>query len=79
MGKLGPEEIILILLVVLLLFGAKRIPEIGASLGKGIREFKGSLSGKDAHVSGSSPADAADRDALETREEDEKVKPRRLL
>ena len=36
-------EIILIFLVVLLLFGAKRLPEIGSALGKGIREFKGSV------------------------------------
>lgn len=42
-GGLGMWEIILIFLVVLLLFGAKRLPEIGASLGKGIREFKGSV------------------------------------
>ena len=40
MGGLGPFEILLILLVVLLLFGAKRIPEIARGLGKGIREFK---------------------------------------
>ena len=39
----GPWEIFLIFLVVLLLFGAKRLPEIGSSLGKGIREFKGSM------------------------------------
>lgn len=42
-GGLGMWEMILIFLVVLLLFGAKRLPEIGSSLGKGIREFKGSL------------------------------------
>jgi sec-independent protein translocase protein TatA len=42
-GGLGMPELILIFLVVLLLFGAKRLPEIGSSLGKGIREFKGSL------------------------------------
>jgi len=36
-------EMILIFIVVLLLFGAKRLPEIGSSLGKGIREFKGSI------------------------------------
>jgi sec-independent protein translocase protein TatA len=36
-------ELILIFLVVLLLFGAKRLPEIGSSLGKGIREFKSSV------------------------------------
>lgn len=39
-GNLGAGEVILIFMVVLLLFGAKRLPEIGASLGKGIREFK---------------------------------------
>ncbi len=42
-GGLGMWEVLLIFLVVLLLFGAKRLPEIGSSLGKGIREFKGSL------------------------------------
>lgn len=40
---LGMGELILIFLVVLLLFGAKRLPEIGSSLGKGIREFKSSV------------------------------------
>ncbi len=43
MGNLGFTEIMVILLVVLLLFGAKRLPEMGASIGKGIREFKKSL------------------------------------
>ncbi len=40
MGSLGPFEILLIFLVILLVFGAKRIPEIARGLGKGIREFK---------------------------------------
>jgi sec-independent protein translocase protein TatA len=40
MGSFGPLEIILIFLVVLLIFGAKRIPEIARGIGKGIREFK---------------------------------------
>ncbi|HWN83044.1 MAG TPA: twin-arginine translocase TatA/TatE family subunit, partial [Candidatus Udaeobacter sp.] len=44
MGNLGFTEIMIILLVVLLVFGAKRLPEIGASMGKGIREFKKSIS-----------------------------------
>ena len=43
-GEIGIEKILLILVVVLLLFGAKRIPEIGSSLGRGIREFKRSIS-----------------------------------
>jgi sec-independent protein translocase protein TatA len=42
-GGIGPQEIMLIFLVVLLLFGAKRIPEIGSAMGKGIREFKSSV------------------------------------
>ena len=42
-GSLGMGEMIVIFLVVLLLFGAKRLPESGSSLGKGIREFKGSI------------------------------------
>lgn len=40
MGSFGPMELALIFLVVLLVFGAKRIPEIARGLGKGIREFK---------------------------------------
>lgn len=42
-GNLGMWEMLVILFIVLLLFGARRLPEIGGSLGKGIREFKGSL------------------------------------
>src|SRR5215831_12220386 len=45
MGNIGAPEIILLLLVALLLFGAKRLPEIGRSLGSGMREFKDSVSG----------------------------------
>jgi sec-independent protein translocase protein TatA len=42
-GPIGWPEIIIILIVALLLFGAKRLPEIGKSMGKAIREFKKSL------------------------------------
>ncbi len=42
-SQIGMPEILLILLVVLLVFGAKRLPEMGAAMGKGIREFKKSL------------------------------------
>jgi sec-independent protein translocase protein TatA len=45
MGSLGPQEIILIMVAALLLFGAKRLPELGRSLGQGMREFRRSLSG----------------------------------
>jgi len=40
MSMPGPLEIVVILVVVLLLFGAKRLPEIGKALGEGIKEFK---------------------------------------
>jgi sec-independent protein translocase protein TatA len=43
-GNLGLPEILLILVIMLLVFGARRLPEIGSSFGKGIREFKRSLS-----------------------------------
>ena len=45
MGNIGAPEIIALLLLALLLFGAKRLPEIGRSLGSGMREFKDSVSG----------------------------------
>lgn len=41
--NLGPMEMILVAVVLLLLFGAKRLPELGSGLGKGIREFKRSI------------------------------------
>jgi sec-independent protein translocase protein TatA len=41
--NLGVWELLIIMLVVLLIFGAKRLPEIGQSMGKGIREFKKSI------------------------------------
>jgi sec-independent protein translocase protein TatA len=40
-------ELVIVLLVALLVFGPKRLPEMGRSLGKGMREFKDSISGKD--------------------------------
>jgi sec-independent protein translocase protein TatA len=47
MPNIGPMEIVLLLVLALLLFGAKRLPEIGRSLGSGMREFKDSVSGKE--------------------------------
>jgi sec-independent protein translocase protein TatA len=55
-GNLGFTEIMLIMVVVLLLFGAKRLPEVGASIGKGIREFKRSLSDTQEAIMGSDDA-----------------------
>ena len=43
LGNLGMSEILVLLLIFLLVFGAKRLPEIGQAMGKGIREFKKSM------------------------------------
>lgn len=45
MPNIGPLEIVVILIIALIVFGPKRLPELGRSMGKGIREFKSSLSG----------------------------------
>jgi sec-independent protein translocase protein TatA len=55
LGNLGFSEIMLILVVVLLIFGAKRLPEIGSSMGKGIREFKKSMREVTDDINGSAP------------------------
>lgn len=47
MGKFGVTEIILVLAIVLLLFGGKKIPELMKGLGKGIKEFKDASKGED--------------------------------
>jgi sec-independent protein translocase protein TatA len=44
-GNIGPTELIIVLVIALLVIGPKRLPEVGKSLGKGMREFKDSLSG----------------------------------
>jgi TatA/E family protein of Tat protein translocase len=47
MPNIGPMELLVVLIIALIVFGPKRLPELGRSLGKGIREFKGSVSGDD--------------------------------
>ena len=44
MFELGPEKLLMLLLICLVIFGGKRIPEIGGAIGKGIREFKRGVS-----------------------------------
>jgi sec-independent protein translocase protein TatA len=46
-GMLTPGHLMLVLVVVLMLFGTKRLPEVGRSLGAGLRDFKQSLDGRD--------------------------------
>ena len=81
-GNLGFGEILIILVVVLLLFGAKRIPEIAGSMGKGIREFKKSLNDVQSSVVADAPRDDRDRvRAAEpsTRPEESRPEPKRLM
>jgi sec-independent protein translocase protein TatA len=49
MPNIGPLEIGIVLIIALIVFGPKKLPELGNSLGKGIREFKGSISGEHAN------------------------------
>ncbi len=81
MFGLGPTELFLGLIVVLLLFGAKRIPEIAGSFGKGIKEFKKNMNDVQREI-----ATPAEREALppaerrEVAHDDSPAKePRRLL
>jgi sec-independent protein translocase protein TatA len=50
LGGLGFTELMVILVIVLVLFGARRVPEIGASIGKGIREFKKNINDVEREV-----------------------------
>ncbi|HEX6535067.1 MAG TPA: twin-arginine translocase TatA/TatE family subunit [Gemmatimonadaceae bacterium] len=83
-GNLGFGEILIVLVIVLLLFGAKRIPEIAGSMGKGIREFKKSINEvQSSVVSDIPPRD--DRERLRTpepatdRKEEQRPEPKRLM
>ncbi len=57
MFGLGPWELLLIFLAVLLLFGAKRLPEIAQGMGKGIREFRKAMKDTTDEIKGSLDAD----------------------
>jgi sec-independent protein translocase protein TatA len=87
-GNMGFMEILLILIVVLLLFGAKRIPEIAQSMGKGIREFKKSVSDVDRSIREPERDSRIDRDystdrlqnaAHDVTAKEEQPEPKRLL
>jgi sec-independent protein translocase protein TatA len=54
MPNIGPMEILVVLIIALVVFGPKRLPELGKSLGKGIHEFRGTISGE--HTEAATPA-----------------------
>ncbi len=60
MPNLGPFELIIILVIVIIIFGVGRLPELGGAIGKGIREFRKSVSEEEAKVK-SEDQDTADR------------------
>ena len=62
-GPIGLPQILIILLIVLLIFGAKRLPEIGSSLGKGIRSFKSSVTGEDEGTQTNVKSETTEQDA----------------
>jgi len=70
-GWIGPWEIVIALVVVLLFFGPKRLPEMGRGLGKGMREFRDSVTGKDdQHKQDETQAIAAHDDGQQASDED---------
>jgi len=64
----GPLEIIVILVIVLIVFGPKRLPDLGRSLGRGMREFKDSVTGKDKDELTESSAEAPEATTVTTAE-----------
>ncbi len=74
-GNLGFMEILLILVVVLLLFGARRLPEIGASFGKSITAFKKGLSDVDRAVKDETRAEALPPRPAEPLQQDQEARP----
>jgi sec-independent protein translocase protein TatA len=90
-GNLGFPELLIIMIVILLLFGAKRIPEIAGSMGKGIREFKKNINDATREVTSETRAageaeppsqsrlTAAELEQRRAVDEAERPAPKRLL
>ena len=86
LGGLGFSELMVILVIVLVLFGAKRLPEIGGSIGKGIREFKKNINDTEREIREpireSRQADrlpAGDPDFARRQDEEARPEPKRLI
>jgi sec-independent protein translocase protein TatA len=75
MPNIGPLEIAIVLVIVLLIFGPKRLPGLGKQLGTGMREFKESITGKDKDndADDARPDDRRDVEAALGRPEGEKA------
>ena len=62
MFRPGPEWIVVLLVVLLLIFGAERLPKIGSSLGKGTRTFKRAITGEDGKSAQDAPGSPSGRE-----------------
>jgi sec-independent protein translocase protein TatA len=71
MPNISPTEIIILVVVLLLVFGSRKLPEIGRSVGKGMREFKQSVTGKDERPELEDEQKAPELTASAVEEEDE--------
>ncbi len=86
-GHLGFPEILIIMVIILLLFGAKRIPEIAGSMGKGIREFKKNINDASRDLTGDAnrydnraiPPAGPDADHRPVAEDEAAREPKRLI
>jgi sec-independent protein translocase protein TatA len=81
-GSLGLTEILIILLIILLFFGARRIPEIAGSFGKGIREFKKSINDVERSIREPERTDRVrpgDEPVARRESEESRPDPKRLL
>ena len=82
LGNIGFPEIMIILVIVLLLFGAKRIPEIAGSMGKGIKEFKKNMNDAQRAITepeGGNERLSAPPPAASTTTTDEAREPKKLM
>jgi sec-independent protein translocase protein TatA len=72
-NQIGPTELIIVLVIVLIIFGPKRLPGLGRQLGSGMREFRDSISGRGGRD------DEDDDDAADLRRDDERRKTEAAL
>ena len=84
LGNLGFPEIMIILVIVLLLFGAKRIPEIAGSMGKGIKEFKKNINDATREIDPDTPRydnrlNPSDMNPQRPVNEETRPEPKRLI